>query len=157
MSTSVRCETNRSRVAAPQGLHPPKYHSLDQCESSAIVDDAAQPVAVDDAGNAARVDNHGDTDDTADAVAQNPAAAVGITVCAKCKAHWSGHKTGHCTACHKTFTVVSAFDLHRAGSHTKGERYCVDPATVGLEDAGRAYPCWGHPGHTCRDDKRVAS
>ena len=66
--------------------------------------------------------------------------------CARCPARWGGLKTAHCDACHQTFTVVAAFDKHRAGSHTHDDRHCLDPAAVGLVDAGRAYPCWGFPG-----------
>ena len=36
-------------------------------------------------------------------------------------------KTAHCSACGETFTVA-AFDKHRAGSHTRDERHCLDPA-----------------------------
>lgn len=63
----------------------------------------------------------------------------------KCGARWNGLKTAHCGArgCHKTFTTVSSFDLHRSG--TQQSRVCVEPEKVGLEDAGRSYPCWGHP------------
>ncbi|WP_406816757.1 hypothetical protein [Mycobacterium sp. M23085] len=63
-------------------------------------------------------------------------------------------KTAHCDACHETFTVVAAFDKHRAGPHTDRGRRCLDPAAVGLVDAGRAYRCWGHPG---RDHDEAAS
>jgi hypothetical protein len=79
-------------------------------------------------------------------VAQNRATQAGITTCPRCSKHWGGLKTAHCTACHETFTVVSTFDKHRTGSHPLSTRTCVDPATVGLVDAGRAYPCWGSPG-----------
>lgn len=68
-----------------------------------------------------------------------------ITRC-RCGAWWSGLNTCHCSAkkCHQTFTGIGAFNKHRAGSHA-GTRYCVDPAIVGLVDAGRNYPCWGSP------------
>lgn len=45
-----------------------------------------------------------------------------------------------------TFTGLSAFDKHRDGSHAKSTRHCVSPESVGLIEAGRAYPCWGFPG-----------
>lgn len=37
--------------------------------------------------------------------------------CGKCDARWSGLNTAHCAAdgCHRTFSGVSAFDLHRIG------------------------------------------
>jgi hypothetical protein len=54
--------------------------------------------------------------------------------------------TSRCSACHESFTVVAAFDKHGAGSHTHDDRHCLDPATVGLVDVGRAYSCWGFPG-----------
>jgi hypothetical protein len=54
--------------------------------------------------------------------------------------------TAHCSSCHETFTVVSAFDKHRAGSHIHDERHCLDPATVGFVYAGGAYRGWGFPG-----------
>lgn len=90
-----------------------------------------------------------------------------MTICASCSAAWGGLKTGHCTSCHQTFTVIAAFEKHRTGSHEREERHCLDPATVGLVDAGRAYPCWGFLGRggdvgapiraaTCRDDRDVA-
>lgn len=76
-------------------------------------------------------------------MAQNLAAKPGMTTCVRCRKSWGGLKTAHCTACHETFTVVSAFDKHRAGSHAHSTRHCVAPESVGLVDAGRMYPCWG--------------
>jgi hypothetical protein len=64
----------------------------------------------------------------------------------RCGAHWGGLSTGHCSACHLTFTGITAFDKHRTGSHANDTRACLDPASVGLVDANRAYPCWGFPG-----------
>lgn len=68
--------------------------------------------------------------------------------CAKCGAWWTEYNTAHCGAegCHRTFTGITAFDAHRDGSHSKDIRRCVLPESVGLFDAGRAYPCWGLPG-----------
>ncbi|GAS98826.1 uncharacterized protein RMCC_5791 [Mycolicibacterium canariasense] len=65
--------------------------------------------------------------------------------CARCTNRWGGLNTAHCGACHQTFTTTSAFDKHRDGNHAQGTRHCVDPSTVGLVNAGRAYPCWGWP------------
>lgn len=64
----------------------------------------------------------------------------------RCGARWSGYNTCHCPAdgCHATFTGITAFDKHRDGKHSDDSRHCVDPAKVGLVDAGRSYPCWGH-------------
>lgn len=91
--------------------------------------------------------------------AQNPARTAAIHIpertrqsrlpfgCARCDNRWNGYKTAHCGAqgCHRTFTSTSAFDKHHDGSHANDTRHCVDPATVGLVDAGRSYPCWGWP------------
>lgn len=87
-------------------------------------------------------------DDPAGAVkvAQISTPQAGTGSCVRCPARWGGFKTAHCRACGETFTVVAAFDKHRVGSHTDDSRHCVHPATVGLVDAGRAYPCWGFPG-----------
>ncbi|BCO51205.1 hypothetical protein [Mycobacterium paraintracellulare] len=86
-------------------------------------------------------------------VAQISAPLLGTASGARCRARWGGLKTTHCSACHESFTVVAAFDKHRAGSHARG-RYCLDPAAVGLIDAGRAYRCWGYHG---RDENEAAS
>lgn len=71
-----------------------------------------------------------------------PASAI-RTNC--CDAWWTGLKTAHCPACHETFTTTSAFDKHRTGEHHNDTRHCQPPAQVGLTDAKRPYPCWGHP------------
>jgi len=63
----------------------------------------------------------------------------------KCGARWGGANTGHCAACHHTFTGITAFDQHRDGSHARG-RYCVPPEDAGLVPSSRAYPCWAIPG-----------
>jgi hypothetical protein len=78
--------------------------------------------------------------------AQIPTPRAGTVACARCSARWGGLKTAHCTVCHATFTVVAAFDKHRAGSHERDERRCLDSSAVGLVDPGRAYRCWGFPG-----------
>lgn len=66
--------------------------------------------------------------------------------CPRCPSWWTGTRSGHCTACHRTFTSIAAFDKHRSGSHAKSTRHCVDPETVGLVPAGRAWPGWSLPG-----------
>ena len=93
----------------------------------------------------------GDDTTPAEKVAQISTPPAGMGSCARCPARWGGLKTAHCRACHETFTVGAAFDKHRAGSHTLDDRDCLDPATVGLVDVGRAYPCWGFPGR--REDE----
>lgn len=79
-------------------------------------------------------------------VAQISIVPAGMHGCARCPNLWGGFNTSHCGGCHQTFTGLTAFDKHRDGSHSAGTRHCVDPATVGLIDAGRTYPCWGFPG-----------
>ncbi|WP_437340034.1 FDXHR family putative zinc-binding protein [Mycolicibacterium conceptionense] len=66
--------------------------------------------------------------------------------CAGCDARWGGYNTSHCSGCHRTFTGLTAFDRHRDGDHANSTRHCVSPESVGLIEAGRAYPCWGFPG-----------
>ena len=73
------------------------------------------------------------------------AACVPLPYGCQCGARWGGLKTCHCAACHQSFTVLSAFDKHRRGSHPDSTRHCVDPASVGLIDVGRSYPCWTTP------------
>lgn len=68
-----------------------------------------------------------------------------------CDARWGGLKTCHCSACHNTFTSITAFDKHRTGSHALSERTCLEPSAVGLVLTGRDYPCWGAPGDTSRE------
>jgi hypothetical protein len=82
----------------------------------------------------------------AEKVAENAAPPAGEWGCARCPARWGGLTTAHCSACHRTFTTDAASQKHRAGSHERGERHCLDPAKVGLVDAGRDYSCWGFPG-----------
>jgi hypothetical protein len=74
--------------------------------------------------------------------------------CPRCDARWGGANTAHCSAegCHRTFSGITAFDQHRAGSHARG-RYCLDPETATftrrdgtewkLARLGRRYECWG--------------
>lgn len=72
--------------------------------------------------------------------------------CSGCTARWGGLLTAHCAACHLTFTGITAWEKHRAGKPARG-RYCLDPAAVGLIDAGRSYPCWANPGTYEYEDK----
>jgi hypothetical protein len=62
--------------------------------------------------------------------------------CNGCTNRWGGLNTAHCGACHKTFSTVAAFDMHRTGSHAKGTRSCLPPAGAGLVLGDRAYRCW---------------
>ena len=60
-----------------------------------------------------------------------------------CGIRWAGSGTAHCPTCHRTFSGVTTFDVHRRGGA------CHDPAGVGLELlTGRAYDVWGRPAAT---------
>lgn len=48
-----------------------------------------------------------------------------LIACSGCDSKWSGIAVCHCSGCHRTFTSISAFDIHRTRA---GE--CLDPATV---------------------------
>lgn len=78
-------------------------------------------------------------------MAQISTRKAAMTVCIRCQKQWGGLKTAHCTVCCETFSVSSAADKHRTGSHANDTRHCLPPETVGLVDAGRAYPCWSFP------------
>ena len=78
-------------------------------------------------------------------MAEDSTVKAGMHACGRCENIWGGLNTAHCSGCHRTFTGLTAFDRHRDGSHAKGTRHCVDPSTLGLVDAGRAYPRWGYP------------
>lgn len=58
--------------------------------------------------------------------------------CNGCTARWDGYNTCHCAACHRTFTTIKNFDLHRRGQ-------CLPPAAVGLVRSDRTYECFGRP------------
>lgn len=45
-------------------------------------------------------------------------------------------RRSHCGACHRTFSVISNFDLHRRGGR------CVDPAAVGLSEKAGIWARW---------------
>ena len=73
-----------------------------------------------------------------------------ITRHGACGGHWwqSGNRTGHCSACHRNFDGISAFDRHRRDGQ------CLDPATLthadelvyasrnGTHDADRDVTYW---------------
>jgi len=48
--------------------------------------------------------------------------------CGGCAAKWTAHSWAHCGACHRTFSGVSLFDLHRSADGDHGT--CLDPATI---------------------------
>jgi hypothetical protein len=49
----------------------------------------------------------------------------------------SGLKVCHCAACHRTFTGVRGFDMHRTGPIEA--RSCRDPATMTRQDGRPLY------------------
>ena len=66
-----------------------------------------------------------------------PANAI-MTNC--CSAWWTGLTAAHCSACHETFTGITAFDLHRR----RGK--CLWPPDIGLVAANRPWSGWGLAG-----------
>lgn len=48
--------------------------------------------------------------------------------CRGCDAQWFGTRRAHCSACHLTFSSVSAFDRHRTPDGDHG--HCLDPNTL---------------------------
>lgn len=61
-----------------------------------------------------------------------------LLTCGGCPSRWSGLGRAHCSACHLTFTGVSAFDRHRSSEGT-----CLLPTDLGmvLRNGG----LWGAP------------
>lgn len=57
----------------------------------------------------------------------------------RCGAAWvqHGNRTGHCSACHRTFTSLAAFDAHQRMLDHAPWQICVDPASV-VDRTGRA-------------------
>lgn len=75
--------------------------------------------------------------------------------CGKCPARWDGANFCHCPECHRTFTGITGFDLHRVG--TLDDRRC----DVNQRDKRRNLRLvesrpgiWGAPGHDSRFDGR---
>lgn len=53
----------------------------------------------------------------------------------RCGAEWPGTRISHCSACHETFSGVSAFDQHRRRVKSETSKYvgrCLDPLDAGL-------------------------
>ena len=70
-----------------------------------------------------------------------------LTRCPHCNGTWTGLTTCHCSSCHRTFSSISAFDMHRSGSHAESTRHCVDPASAGLVPVTKLYwSGWARPG-----------
>jgi hypothetical protein len=68
--------------------------------------------------------------------------------CNGCSTTWTGAMACHCASCHRTFTGVTAFDLHRTGGR------CNDPETLVtklgeprlVRVTKRYWSGWGRPG-----------
>lgn len=68
------------------------------------------------------------------------------TRCVRCGSSWTGLSAAHCAApgCHRTFTSISAFDLHQKGAE---KLVCKEPSECGLVAKSRAWGIvWGWPG-----------
>lgn len=50
--------------------------------------------------------------------------------CSNCATQWVGLNLCHCTVCHRTFTILRWFDIHRSGG------VCADPAGL-KHESGR--------------------
>jgi hypothetical protein len=76
-----------------------------------------------------------------------------VTVCNGCDKTWGGLLTAHCSACHITFTGITAFDKHRR------RRKCLTPESIGLVLKDRVYPCFGDdkPWDEGSFDERISS
>lgn len=59
--------------------------------------------------------------------------------CGGCGSRWSGYNVSHCSVCHRTFSGVTYFDIHRSGDE------CRDPEVIGLVLKNRTYAFWGSP------------
>lgn len=58
--------------------------------------------------------------------------------CGGCDSRWGGANTSHCGSCHRSYSSVGTFDLHRKGGT------CLLPEEAGLIlIGGRPYECWG--------------
>lgn len=60
-----------------------------------------------------------------------------------CSARWTGLSAAHCSACHETFTSVSAFDLHRRKAVCLSPT--LTPADIGMVTAARDWSGWSLP------------
>lgn len=93
-----------------------------------------------------RPNQNAGSDKTAPADTNHRTRKTGAIYCPRCPNWWTGTRSGHCTACHRSFTSIAAFDKHRSGSHAHGKRHCVDPETAGLVPADREWLGWSLPG-----------
>jgi len=68
-----------------------------------------------------------------------------------CGNWWTGGERSHCGSCHRTFTSLTAFELHRRGLR------CNDPAAVGLVvRVERFGPLWGRASSDARREQLAA-
>jgi len=52
--------------------------------------------------------------------------------CGGCDNTWAGEtRRAHCSACHRTFSNIKSFDVHRYGDM---KRRCRDPRILGLTE-----------------------
>lgn len=58
-----------------------------------------------------------------------------------CGAWWTGQNTSHCTACHETFTGITAFDAHHRGGH----KHPSTMEALALIDRAHGQKVWGYP------------
>jgi hypothetical protein len=79
---------------------------------------APEPFTPDDCTPSAGKSPHGSVR------AQKPPSLI---QCSGCDNGWTGTSACHCCACHRTFTGITAFDIHRTG----GE--CSDPTGIFTE------------------------
>jgi hypothetical protein len=48
--------------------------------------------------------------------------------CSGCPATWTATTAAHCSGCHRTFSGIGLFDLHRSQYGERGS--CIDPDNV---------------------------
>jgi hypothetical protein len=54
--------------------------------------------------------------------------------CSGCDETWTALTAAHCGSCHRTFSGVGLFSLHRSAHGLRG--HCLDPATVVHRETG---------------------
>jgi hypothetical protein len=54
----------------------------------------------------------------------------------RCGARWhqAGNRTGHCAACHRTFSGITTFDAHQRMAD--GRSICLDPSDLTIKATG---------------------
>lgn len=51
-----------------------------------------------------------------------------MSTCGGCASTWTGHRPAHCGTCHRTFSTVANFDLHRSPEGEHG--MCLSPEDI---------------------------